>query len=83
LISKTPGLVAQSTGTTHETIFVNQASGLDFLYPQASTPAKDTLEAKRAFERFARQHQVTIKHYYCDDDIFASKKFHTVVLNKP
>jgi hypothetical protein len=60
LISKTPGLVAQSTGTltkrrhTVATIFVDQASGLDFVYPQASTSANDTLEAKRAFERFAR-----------------------------
>jgi hypothetical protein len=59
LISKTPGLVAQSTGKLMKrrhsvaTIFVDHASGLDFVYPQESTSAKDTLEAKQAFERFA------------------------------
>jgi hypothetical protein len=85
LISKTPGLVAQSTGILMKrrhsvaTIFVDQASGIDIVYPQESTSAKDTLAAKQAFERFAKQHNVTIKHYHCDNGIFASKKFRAAV----
>jgi hypothetical protein len=85
LIYKTPGLVAQSTGILMKrrhscaTIFVDQASGLDFVYPQESTSAKNTLAAKQAFERFAKKHNVTIKHYHCDNGIFASKKFRAAV----
>jgi hypothetical protein len=81
LVSKTPGLLAQSTGTltnrrhTAATIFVDHASGLDFVHPQESTSAKHTLEAKAAVEHFAARHHVKIQHYHCDKGIFASKKF--------
>jgi hypothetical protein len=85
LITKTPGLVAQSTGTLMKrhhsvaTIFVDHASGLDFVYLQESTSAKDTLEAKQAFVRFASRHNVIVKHYHCDNGIFASQKFRAAV----
>jgi hypothetical protein len=86
LVSKPPGLLAaQSTGTltnrwhTVATIFVDHASGLDFVHPQESTSAKHTLEAKAAFERFAARHHVKIQHYHCDNGIFASKKFRAAV----
>jgi hypothetical protein len=85
LISETPGLVAQSTGKLMKrrhsvaTIFADHASGLDFVYPQESTSAKDTLEAKQAFERFASRHNVVVRHYHCDNGIFASEKFRAAV----
>jgi hypothetical protein len=85
LISKTPGLIAQGSGKltkrrhTVATIFVDHASGLDYVDPQESTSAIDTIVAKEAFERFASRHNVKIKHYHCDNGIFASKKFRTAV----
>jgi hypothetical protein len=85
LISKTPGLLAQSTRTltngqhTVATTFVDHASGLDFPYPQESTSAKHTLEAKAAFEGFPDGHHVKIQHYHCNNRIFPSKKFRAAV----
>ena len=85
LISKTPGLIAQVTGKLTKrrhsvaTIFVDHVSGLDFVHPQESTSAEDTLIAKQAFERFASRHNVLVKHYHCDNGIFASKKFRDAV----
>ena len=86
LISKTPGLIAQSTGKmTHRrhtvaTIFVDHASGLDYVHTQESTTGAETVEAKEAFERFAARHHVKIKHYHCDNGIFAGTKFRASVL---
>ena len=42
---------------------------------QASTGAEETIEAKQAFERFAAQHGVTIKHYRSDNGIFHARVF--------
>ena len=35
----------------------------------------ETLQAKRAFERFANEHGVTIRHYHCDNGRFSEKLF--------
>jgi hypothetical protein len=86
LISSTPGLIAQSTGKLMKarykvaTIFVDHASGLDFVHLQETTNAKETVEAKDAFERFAKRHGVTIKHYHADNGIFASKTFRRAII---
>jgi hypothetical protein len=58
---------------------VDHASGLDYVHPQESTSAIDTIVAKEAFEIFASRHNVKIKHYHCDNGIFASKKFGAAV----
>ncbi len=85
LIFKIPGLIAQGSGKltkrrhTVATIFVDHASGLDYVHSQESTSAVDTIVAKEAFERFASRHNVKIKHYHCDNGIFASKKFRAAV----
>jgi hypothetical protein len=85
LISKTPGLIAQSTGKmTHRrhmvaTIFVDHASGLDYVHTQESTTGVETVAAKEAFERFAARHHVTVKHYECDNGIFAGATFRAAV----
>jgi len=81
LISRTPGLVAQTTGcltTAHyqvATIFVDHYSDLDYVHVQESTSVDKTIEAKRAFERFAHHRGVTIRHYHADNSIFASNGF--------
>ena len=81
LISGTAGLVAQTTGklTTARykvaTIFVDHYSDLDFVYIQESTSAEETINAKKAFERFAKERGVTIQHYHADNGIFASNGF--------
>jgi Reverse transcriptase (RNA-dependent DNA polymerase)/GAG-pre-integrase domain len=81
LISSTPGFVGQMRGAltrrryTVSTIFVDHFSGLSFVHLQLSTAATHTLEAKKAFERFAKQHGVTVRHYHADNHIFDSKAF--------
>jgi hypothetical protein len=60
MISATPGLIAQMRGfITHKrynvtTVFVDHFSGLSFVFFQQSTGAFETVEAKRAFERYAK-----------------------------
>ena len=52
LMSSTPGLIGQGVGklTTNRytcaTVFVDHYTGLDFVYPQESTTALETMEAK-------------------------------------
>ena len=85
LVSQTPGLIGQTTGklTTSRyhvaTVFVDHYSRLDFVYIQESTSAEDTIEAKRAFERFAEQRGVQVRHYHADNGIFASNGFREAV----
>ena len=81
LVSATPGLIGQMKGFitrkrfTITTVFVDHFSGLSFVHNQTSADAEQTIEAKRAFERFARAHGVSVKHYHADNGIFASAKF--------
>ena len=87
LISGTAGLVAQTSGklTTARykvaTIFVDHYSDLDFVYIQESTSAEETINAKKAFEQFANERGVKIKHYHADNGIFASNGFREEVEN--
>ena len=56
LVSPTPGLIAQMTGFItrkrykYATVFVDQFSGLGFVYLQREASVEETLEAKKAFE---------------------------------
>jgi hypothetical protein len=81
MISSTPGLIAQMRGFltrkryTTTTVFVDHHSGLSFVYLQQSTTAFETVEAKKAFERYAKTYGVTIKHYHADNGIFAAAEF--------
>ena len=36
---------------------------------------EETLQAKQAFERVAASHNVTVKHYHCDNGLFDSSIF--------
>ena len=76
LESSTPGFIGQLKGWLTKqryscaTVFVDQYSDLTFVYLQRSTNADETLDAKEAFERFAYQHGVKIKHYHADNGRF-------------
>ena len=79
LISPTPGFIAQICGvlTTKRyicaTVYVDQASKLGSVWIQKTTAAKDTVEGKKAFEKYARERVVQIQHYHADNRIFKSK----------
>jgi hypothetical protein len=81
MISAMPRFIAQMrgfiTGKRYKVImvFVDQFSGLSFVYTQKSTTAEETMQAKEAFERYAKSHQVAIKHYHADNGIFAEAEF--------
>ena len=76
LISPTPGLIAQLTGSlTKErykaaTIYVDQVSRVGYVYLQKSTTAEETLEGKEAFEQWALMHGVVIRAYHADNGVF-------------
>jgi hypothetical protein len=67
MVSQTPGLVAQMSGFLTKkrykvaTVFVDHYSNLSYVHLQCTTSAKETLEAKEAFERYAEQSGVTVE----------------------
>lgn len=80
LISCTPGLIDLMQGMTKScyqaaTVFVDQFTRLSYVHLQQSTLAKETSEAKQAFEHFSKRHSVTIRHYHANNGIFANTKF--------
>jgi len=81
LISPTPGFVAQMTGILTKkrykcaTVFVDQFSGLGYVYLQQTTNAEETIKGKRAFEAYAKQHGVKVKSYHADNGTFRSNKW--------
>jgi len=81
LESTTPGFIGQLKGilTTQRykvmTVFVDHYSDYSYVYAQKTTSAEETIEAKRAFERFSASHGVTIRHYHADNGRFAEKRF--------
>jgi hypothetical protein len=81
LESSTPGLIAQMKGWLTKkryrvaTIFVDHYSGLSYVHMQKTTNAAETLEAKKAFERFALRHGVQVSQYQADNGRFAETVF--------
>jgi len=81
LISKTPGLIAQVKGWLTSsryhvaTVFADHYSGLSYVHVSKSTTAEEAIEAKNAFESFAADLNVTIKHYHADNGRFAESAF--------
>jgi len=53
------------------TVFVDHASRLSYIHLQQGLTSEETVEAKRAFEAYARSHGVSIKHYHADNGRFA------------
>jgi Reverse transcriptase (RNA-dependent DNA polymerase) len=81
LESSTPGLVAQLKGKPTKaryrvaTVFVDHFSRLSYVHFQKSSSAEETVEAKRAFEIYAKSHNVTVRHYHADNGRFAELLF--------
>lgn len=57
------------------TIFVDHQSNLGYVYLYQSTTGKETLNAKRGFEEFARSRGVKLRHYHYDNGRFADHLF--------
>jgi len=74
-----PGLVAQLKGIptkkryTCATVFVDLFSDFSYVHFQYSANAAETVEAKHAFEKYARSHGVAIKAYHANNSRFAEK----------
>ena len=76
-----PGLVPQLRGTPslrryhYATVFVDHFSRLDYVHLHECNTAEAILEGKLAFKRFAASHDVQIRHYQCDNGVFADRDF--------
>ena len=87
LESPTPGLIAQLKGIPTKmrykvaTIFVDHYSRLSYVHLQKTTNAEETIQAKAAFEQYARTHGVKILHYHADNGRFADNKFRASINN--
>jgi len=81
MISTQVGFVAQLKGKLTlrryraATVFVDHYSRLRYIHLMQSLTSEETYAAKRAFERFAKQHGVTIQHYHADNGRFADNMF--------
>jgi hypothetical protein len=77
LESTSPGFIGQMKGALTNkrykfaTVFVDHCSRLSYVHLQQTSSAIETLEAKRAFEKFALAHAVQVKHYHADNGRFA------------
>jgi len=81
--STEPDFYGQSKGILtktryrNATIFVDHYFRLKFVYLMTSNlTGKETVDAKRAFDRFAAEHGVRIAHYHCNNGRFADSLFH-------
>jgi hypothetical protein len=81
LVSHTPGLVAQISGnlTTkrykYATVFVDQATRLGYVHLQKTATADETIEGKKAFEKYAESNGINIRAYHADNGIFRAQKW--------
>jgi hypothetical protein len=64
------------------TIFVDHYSDLSYVYLQQTTSAKETLEAKNAFELYAKMIGTMITHYHADNSRFAENLWRSYVIKK-
>ena len=56
-------------------IYVDQASRLGYVHIQKTSSAEETIEGKRAFERYARSHGVKVEAYHADNGILRAHKW--------
>jgi hypothetical protein len=81
MISTQVGFNAQLKGTftkkryTAATVFVDHYSRLKYIHLMTKLTSEETMEAKRAFENFAKQHSICILHYHCNNGRFADNAF--------
>jgi hypothetical protein len=58
---------------------VDHVNQLSYIHLQSQVTAEETVEAKEAFEAYARSHGVIVKHYHADNGHFAESLFMSVV----
>jgi hypothetical protein len=81
LILTQVGFIAQLKGTltkkcyTATTILVDHYSKLKYIHLMTNLTFQKKMEAKHAFEHFAKQHCIRILHYHCDNGRFADNAF--------
>jgi hypothetical protein len=81
LESPLPGFVAQLKGKLTRkcykaaTVFVDHKSRLSYVHLQEGLTSKETVEAKHAFEAYARVFGINIRHYHADNGRFADNAF--------
>ncbi len=82
LQSTEPGFYGQVKGRLiktrykNATIFVDHFSCLQYVYLMTSNlTSSETIDANRAFKRFAAEHGVKIAHYHCNNGRFADTAF--------
>jgi hypothetical protein len=79
MVSATQGLIAQISGfLTRQrykycVVFVDHYSDFTYTHMMRTQTAVEAVQAKHAFEAFARAHDITVKHYHADNGIFAAK----------
>ena len=85
--SAVPGLIAQMKGFITKsryniaTVYVDHFSGLSYVYIQKGSTVAETVEGKRAFERYAKNHGINIRHYHADNGIFEAQGFQDALAN--
>ena len=57
------------------TVFVDHFSDLTYVHLMTNLDGDSTVEAKLAFERFAKSHGVHIQHYHANNGLFDTKVF--------
>ena len=85
LVSSIPGFIAQEqTNIRYKltrrrfkaaTVFVDHYSRLSYVHVHTSTGGEEAVQAKEAFEAYAAQRGVYVKHYHGDNGIFKSDKW--------
>ena len=88
LESTSPGFIAQLKGSLtrtryrYVTVFTDHFSDLSYVHLQKTITSAETLEAKDAFEAYAKSVGVSIQHYHADNGRFADNLFLQSVKDK-
>jgi GAG-pre-integrase domain len=88
LESTSPGFIAQLKGSLtrmryrYVTVFTDHFSDLSYVHLQKTIKSAETLEAKDAFEAYAKSVGVSIQHYHADNGRFADNLFLKSVKDK-
>ena len=89
VISAQPGLVPRMDSKhtkeriTSGCVFFDNVTGHSYTHLQTSVDNKQTIEAKRAYEKYAETHGVTLRRFHADNGIFAEKPFRDEIENSP
>jgi hypothetical protein len=87
MISTQVGFIAQLKGAltkkqyTAATVFTHHYSRLQYIHLMTHLTSQETIDAKQAFEHFAKQHGIKILHYHCNNGSFADNDFKTTYLS--